>query len=56
MSHFTLLPPRTGAAPGQGVPSRSAFLVSAWRRMTYAVAAAVVLWALTGWALDWWPR
>ncbi len=52
MSHFTLLPARPGAAP----PARSAFLVSAWRRMAIALAVAVVLWALTGWALDWWPR
>jgi hypothetical protein len=56
MSHFTLLPPRPGAAPGQNLPPRSAFLVSAWRRMAAALAAAAVLWALTGWALDWWPQ
>jgi len=24
--------------------------------MAYALAAAVALWALTGWAMDWWPR
>lgn len=56
MSHFTLLPPRPGAAPGAGTPSRSSFLASAWRRMAYALAAAAALWALTGWAMDWWPR
>ncbi|CAB3637366.1 Uncharacterised protein [Achromobacter sp. 2789STDY5608633] len=56
MSHFSLLPPRPGAAPGSGVLSRSAFLVSAWRRMAFALVAVAALWALTGWALDWWPR
>ncbi|CAB3725291.1 MULTISPECIES: hypothetical protein [Achromobacter] len=56
MSHFSLLPPRPGAAPGRGTPPRSAFLVSAWRRMAYALMAGIALWALTGWALDWWPR
>jgi fatty acid desaturase len=56
MSHFTLLPQRPGAASGQVAPPRSAFLASAWRRMAYALAAATALWALTGWALDWWPR
>ncbi|WP_175164196.1 hypothetical protein [Achromobacter aegrifaciens] len=56
MSHFTLLPRRPGAAPRQTLPPRSAFLVSAWRRMAAAVVAAAALWALTGWALDWWVR
>ncbi|HCW19387.1 MAG TPA: hypothetical protein DHL02_15860 [Achromobacter sp.] len=56
MSHFSLLPPRPGAAGRQGPIPRSAFLVSAWRRMAVALAAAAALWALTGWALDWWPR
>ncbi|QVQ25648.1 hypothetical protein [Achromobacter deleyi] len=56
MSHFTLLPQRPGAASGHVAPRRSAFLASAWRRMAYALAAAMALWALTGWALDWWPR
>ncbi|WP_192816730.1 hypothetical protein [Achromobacter marplatensis] len=56
MSHFPLLPCRPGAAPRQGVIPRSAFLVSAWRRMAAALVAAAALWALTGWALDWWPR
>jgi len=55
MSHFTLLPRRPDAAPRQDLPPRSAFLASAWRRMAAALAAAAVLWALTGWALDWWP-
>ncbi|WP_197064606.1 hypothetical protein [Achromobacter sp. RTa] len=56
MSHFTLWSPRPGAAPGQSLPPRSAFLVSAWRRMAVALAAAAALWALTGWALGWWPQ
>ncbi len=56
MSHFTLLPRAPETALRQNLPPRSAFLVSAWRRMTIALAAAAALWALTGWALDWWPR
>lgn len=56
MSHFTLLPTRPGAAPGPGAFPRSSFLASAWRRMAYALAASAVLWALTGWAMGWWPR
>ncbi|EHK66897.1 hypothetical protein [Achromobacter arsenitoxydans] len=56
MSHFTLLPRRPGAASGRRAPPRSTFLVSAWRRMVFALAAAVALWALTGWAMGWWPR
>jgi len=56
MSHFTLLPARSGTAPRHGKPLRSAFLVSAWRRMAVALVAATLLWVLTGWALDWWPR
>jgi len=24
--------------------------------MAFALVAVVALWALTGWALDWWPR
>ncbi|MGE8618572.1 MAG: hypothetical protein ACN6O0_12185 [Achromobacter spanius] len=50
------MPPRPGAALRQGKIPRSAFLVSAWRRMAVAVVAAALLWALTAWALDWWPR
>jgi len=56
MSHFTLLPRPPEAAQRQNLPPRSAFLASAWRRMAVALAAAAGLWALTGWALDWWPR
>ncbi len=56
MSHFTLLPRTPATARRQNLTPRSAFLVSAWRRMAAALAAAAVLWALTGWALDWWPR
>lgn len=47
---------RPDAAPRPRVSLRSAFLASAWRRMAYALAAALALWALTGWALGWWPR
>ncbi|WP_167351740.1 hypothetical protein [Achromobacter piechaudii] len=56
MSHVTLLPARPGAALRHGNIPRSAFLMSAWRRMAVALVAAASLWALTGWALDWWPR
>ncbi|AVC42557.1 hypothetical protein AL520_30035 [Achromobacter xylosoxidans] len=56
MSRSSLLPPHRGNAPDPCTSFRSAFLASAWRRMAYAVAAAAALWALTGWALDWWPR
>ncbi|NGT14932.1 hypothetical protein [Achromobacter insolitus] len=56
MSHFTLLPRRPDAPLRQTLPPRSAFLVSAWRRMGIALAAVALLWTLTGWALDWWPR
>ncbi len=56
MSHFSLLPPRPGAAPRLRASFRSAFLISAWRRMAFALVAVAALWALTGWALDWWPR
>ncbi len=56
MSQSSTPSTRIEATPRPGVALRSAFLVSAWRRMAYALAAALALWALTGWALGWWPR
>ncbi|WP_251864333.1 hypothetical protein [Achromobacter sp. Marseille-Q4962] len=48
--------PSVSAGPASGAAARrSAFLVSAWRRMAWALAAVAGLWLLTGWALQWWP-
>jgi len=35
-------------------PGRSALRASAGARLGIALLAALALWALTGWALDWW--
>jgi len=49
-------PPSAPSGSAPGAPARrSAFLVSAWRRMAWALAAVAGLWLLTGWALGWWP-
>ena len=42
MSHFSLLPPRPGAASGPRASFRSAFLVSAWRRMAFALVLSLI--------------
>ena len=38
-----------------GRTGRSALRASAGARLGIALAAALGLWALTGWALGWWP-
>ncbi|HYG43864.1 MAG TPA: hypothetical protein VEA17_13170 [Bordetella sp.] len=35
-------------------PGRSALRASATGRLGVALATALALWALTGWALGWW--